>query len=353
MKRPTREQRLRHIRRSRRQMKLRRRRRYHGALYSNLRARAVPQTVSPSRRRRFRTVVSLEGDLSLIRRTVPTARMLSRLDLRLPYHDGASRLMVDMAGVTALDAPSLLYVAATIDLAPSRNFAGVGGTYPVSPMPKRTMRDANFEAFLGGSSLPTGSRKTLDLVRGGSTDATKQEIAIRMKRFLDKCAVFSVEESDQFYVAVMEGLENVAHHAYRGTRAPKRDAWYVVGLWDEPTRTASIAVADAGIGIVQSVALRIPERLRRAFKGARDYLREATTGALTRTREQKRGKGLRTLREFATSAPGRWLHVFSSGASITWYKDPVAGVSEQTRSTVRLGGTIVCLEIQATATGSE
>ncbi len=283
-----------------------------------------------------------------------SVRQLMRI-AELPVTVPGTRVRILLNEVEGIDAPAVLFLCSRIRRLARMN-ARISGTYPNDAGARQTLADADFDGFVSGTrrlnAQPTAGQQ-LQLIEGnfeGDIIEVDPDVSVQIQEFLQKRNPTLVAvEADHLSLAVAECLENVGSHAYGErwpwTRGPK--AWFVVGLYNEATKTTSVAILDTGVGIVKSVTTNM-SRLGKLFSADADLLEDATLGILTQSTDPKHGKGLRSLREFAVTSPGRSFHVMSSGRMITWRKD----CSPIKRSLPKFDGTIVCLEIQETAGAS-
>jgi anti-sigma regulatory factor (Ser/Thr protein kinase) len=219
----------------------------------------------------------------------------------------------------------------------------VSGDYPAAAEARRDLRDARFQRFIAGLpalSLPQPEILALEDGTLPGYTLVQGEIALKISTFLtSRHAGLSREESDTIGTAAMECLENVRVHAY-SSRNARRKGWLIVGLHDQATSTSSLAILDLGVGVVATIEDRLGV-LAKVFSNRADYLEEAVTGKVTETGLKHRGQGFRILRTFVQGAPGRELHVLSSGAMVTFSSQGVVK-----RLTEEFRGTIVCLQIR-------
>lgn len=355
MKRGNRWRALRQSRRGARNFRRRIQRRHRGKAYGRrIRANNRPRVHSGAPR--FEK--ELSGDLDILRRPTETIAMLEGVGQIPASTKKGVHLHIKMDEVTSIDAPSLLYFCSRLRWLNDRKRTRNTGSYPKHKRALQALRDGGFESFLTGR-LPSSELgpPILALVQGSRWDDAKIRpgIPTKLQYFLAmRNPEYTEEERFYIYLAVIECLENVGQHAYSvETKDHRHDeisrrGWYAVGLFDESTRTTTIAILDQGIGIVASTKRNIG-RLGLIgdylTKSPADILELATSGLRTETREDKRGRGLRSLRDFARAAPGRRFHVLSSGAMVTWTNDGVTP-----RTIPAFEGTIVCLEMTSPPT---
>ncbi len=341
MKRPTPEERLRHIRAARRELKKRQRRSQDGQIYGELlREAGEADLITHERTSR----VELIGDLSLC--TNPRAVLVQLASLQ-----GLKKtnVFVDLSAVTTLDAAALLLLCSRIDLLNRVSRLRVSGSYPAAPAALAALRAAGFSKWLSGRVTDSGA-PNVELRDGDAKDRLTVEVPLAIRNFLRaRHTALGFEEIDRIYPAVYECLENVRNHAYsrgRFTGAVRR--WLVVGWYDETRRCSSVAILDRGVGIVETVKpklLREPLlRARFALDRDSDYLRRASKGELTDSREAHRGKGLSSLRSFVIARDNCRLHIVSSTAAITW-SERQSTIPSRWDSLPNVGGTIICMEL--------
>lgn len=293
-------------------------------------------------------IIALSGDLDLLGNPDETLKKFKQFSVPHRTERANTLVRVLLDRVTSLDAPSILFLCSRIHALAERKFTKVFGTYPHSPKALHALHDANFNSFLSNSPPSSGGIKpSLELIHGGRGGVGRIDTSVprRIQLFLkERNPNLDLEEIDTIYLAVVECLENIRHHAYgRQKESDHCSGWFVVGLHDQDTQTSSVAILDRGVGIYQTVSNQFPGIFGITFKHVTDVLEEATSGLRTQTQEHKRGKGFRTLMQFATEADGRRFHVLSSGAMITWRK----GAPPLKRYIPRFLGTIVCIEISS------
>jgi hypothetical protein len=308
--------------------------------------------VSPEMRTAFPTWLGtyiIDGDLNLL--DAPKQTLAKLLQIETPELPKGTRvrLVVDLTGLESIDAASLLFLASRLRALSKRPWVDLCGRFPESGKALRTLIEADFTGYVLGlpRKPPDPHDRSVSLLQGFSAEErlVSGDIAERVQRFLlrrDARLAADREESDHVYAAVVECLENVRHHAYRkGVVEGRRQGWWAVGLYDDDTATATVAILDMGIGIAGSLGEKEPTRWTSLFKRPADLLDQATQGVRTETKEPKRGQGLKNLREFAAASTNRRLHVMSSSGMITCS----AGNQTVKRTTEHFNGTIVCVQI--------
>lgn len=350
MKKPTAYLRLRQHRRARRALRNRRARRGVGTRYG-LRVKVLNARFQSSEapRPEIEKVYLLTGELDMVTRPDETLEQLFQF---LEPIKPRARVLVDMHHVVSIDAPSVLALCALVRALGDRHGARVAGNYPASERARKALIDADFAGFMRRyRSPPLTTDKSLKLLCGLGREKVDPVIATKIQEFLaDRHPSLGVQERDAIYDAVTACVENVKTHAF-GTDEPTsrvgQKRWYVVGIYDELRKTSTVAILDLGVGVgttVKRALGRIKRVVMPLLQRPADVLEEATLGLLTESGQRKHGKGLRTLKEFATQEGGRAFHVLSSGGMITWTRG-----GPDKRGVRHFPGTAVWLQISNVA----
>jgi hypothetical protein len=348
MKKPSPELRARQIKAARRELKKRRNREGFGRIYGDLvgyESQFEADTASKQRPVKLVDEVVLEfsGHLDLLDGARATLAQLDRIGATSLQTQRFTDIFLDLTRIESIDAASLLFLCSRVRYYGGLPHVRFFGSYPRARRALRTLQDANFAEFMAGR-MPSdsGGPPNLELASGRAGLKVQPQIGDDMRTFLEtRNPALTTEEAATAALAVSECLENVRKHAYEnaGTR---RESWYVVGQYDEETQTSSVAILDMGVGIMATLSgnLSFTQRLTLSLTGPVDYLDAATRGVLTKSGNPKQGKGLRTIREFASAKLGRSFHVLSSAARVSISSKEVL----KTR-TPTFPGTIVCLQI--------
>lgn len=294
--------------------------------------------------------IVLRGPLDLVQFPHATLEILNQLEHKDLFSPAHRRLLICLKEVASLDAGALLYLCSRVHELSRFPFVKVCGTWPTEEQPLRVLRDADFAGFLRDRSAPPKFLHNIPQSRSvklaqGTTKGNRQvnpEIAKSIRSFLQsRHPGLTQEEDDAIGLAVVECLENVRVHAYDDRATARKSGWYVVGLWDEAALTSSVAILDLGKGIAATIKRQMAFPFIPELKSNADYLEEATKGIRTRTGQSNRGQGFRYLREFVGDGTGRYLHVLSSSAMVSWGRQGLI----QKKAIGTLRGTIVCLQI--------
>lgn len=314
-----------------------------------------------------------EGALDLVSRPDETRRQLRQVrNIALGTFRHRRPVYFDFSAITQIDAASLLYLVANIDILKSRGVR-LRGNYPVGQEALRSLYDAHFEEYIG--ILPKiKANKTdapsLKIISGRINDPEKW---VPLYHFLQSATSLSAQEADTLYTALGELVENVIQHAFED----KRDArWYAVALRPTDSASARVVVLDLGIGIHNSIGRNVYDKLRSKMgyvTGAimlaalraigedaaeedegvllgllnglvtddQRCLRLATQGLRTRTAGRERGTGLDGLRQEVLRSKKGALHIASGRAMITYSSDSDQGPALPLPP---ISGTFVCLE---------
>ena len=318
--------------------------------------------------------VHLSGALDMLGSPQTTFAQLLELDSIVPqWWRRQVRVRIRMDNLDSIDAPSLLFLCSR--MAWISEFGFVTGVWPRKTSVLKTLIDAGFPSFLRDEppKQPASGPPRL-VLHMGTTGPIKTDTAADVQNFIVRVNPgLSMIEQDSIYTAAGECLENVHIHAYKrldrevdadrkspaykadGTpekeqkRRLKRshfEKWYVVGLHDYASATSTVAILDMGIGITAS-AYRQDSWIRRFidmhFRSTSAIIKEVTLGERTESGLPGRGKGLRSLKDFAIQTANRRLHVLSEDGMVTW--DQEHGCVEHEIPYTH--GTIVCLQIQS------
>jgi anti-sigma regulatory factor (Ser/Thr protein kinase) len=329
---------------SRREAKKKRKRAHFGRWYGSL-VRAGNQTLAGSLGRApvshatWPVELVVPSNLSILRSPVIALKALQPIE-RYPDYPQGTPVWIGMHDLEHIDLLGVLFLCSRI-----RSLTSVGcrvsGDLPSRPESRKILDDVDFMGFLMGTNsrrlaLRRDGRQ-LELIQGVNL-WVKTAFGSQIQEFLkERNPSLSYEEVDHVYLAVIECLENIQAHAYEAGTG----WWYAAGHFDERSGTTSVAILDRGMGIVRSLTTG---RWRLTFTPGSDLLEEATKGLRTEDGDPKRGKGLRTLREFVQRDAGRRFHVLTSGQMITWSNDRSAPFKRKLPS---FGGTMVCIEIDS------
>ena len=350
MKRPTPQLRARQDKAADRELWKRRERRYKGYYFGLQVRRQNADLPDRARTSSLVQVVTLRfsGRLNIFSAPDETIGQLIQLERVNIPNMTRTDLVIDLSRVEFIDACSLLFLASRAKAISTRPFVRVYGSFPKSPKALTTLVDADFDSYvLGRPRRPPTGRKNVSLVESGkgAKKLVSGVIANDIKSFLvsrDHRLADDIEKADHIYGAVVECIENVRHHAYGDDdKRSESKGWWAVGIYDEDTDVASVAILDMGIGIAASLGRKDPGRWGKLLGVPADLLDKASLGVWTESSDPERGKGLKSLRDFAVDAPNRRLHIVSSSGMLTCSKREPS----KRKSIEKLDGTIVCIQI--------
>ena len=267
-------------------------------------------------------------------------------------------IRIDMTQVSHIDAPSLLMFAAAYDaIRESARLERIQGLYPASPRIRGMLEEADFTGFVTNQKNRVRTDACLRLRHGrqeGTLKELMRDVSMEIRAFImSKNEALSLPDCQTAYSSVFECLENVSLHAFGkdgdGVHQKEKRDWYVVGLTDSKENRVSIAIMDLGVGIAATVqrSLNRWESVFRKFplinssRGVSDLdlVVAATLGDRKESGDEKHGKGLSHMREYAQENRHCSLHVYSSGSIVRWSSD-----EEPIRARLQgLHGTIVCI----------
>ena len=299
-------------------------------------------------------VLELQGNLDLRAAPSSTMKELRKLDPALLQLDRPTEVIVDIKGVSGLDAGAFLILSSQINrLRKARNVAKLTGNFPADVLIRRMMLDAD---FLGLSKQIQGFQSTGDPClkheRGDPANTDLRALGKSIQKFVGDVAPWlGNEQRQRAYSAVVECVENVMTHAYEGRQPATREAlWEVVGFHHARSQVACIAVLDRGVGIAKTVRTHVTEFVHvfDPIRSTSEFIRVAASGKRTHSAQGLHGKGLSSMRQIAEADESVSLQILSSDAVVTW-SDAGTPCSERV---ARLDGTLVCLYLDRPQGGS-
>lgn len=215
----------------------------------------------------------------------------------------------------------------------------------------------------------------LKICSGQVREPLSAKLWLPLYHFLVGEGSYSDDETDAFYNAFHECIENVRQHAFSRS-SQSRGRWYAVALRPD-TSVGRIVIVDLGRGIPASLkkvnVKDVLVLLGDVFKSfvaetlrwtrltgieepevsAEDLFRGmlqdevtrvwlATQGMRTETGSPERGTGLNSLRAAVKRSGRGGLHVSSGGAMVSYVGAKDKATTAQVRA---LPGTVVCLEL--------
>ena len=172
-------------------------------------------------------------------------------------------------------------------------------------------------------------------------NATRGSKVKKLIEHFEQRVTFTPDGRRALYDALIEGMNNVAEHAYphRHYNRKSYSEWWLVGYFDDSINEISFSFFDQGIGIPQTIRSRLGD----SFRKGTALIRDAVEHGRSSTKLDTRGKGLPSLKRFVDASIAGTL-VINSHESQCVFQRGQAPV-EQTWG-IRLPGTLISWNIQ-------
>jgi hypothetical protein len=183
----------------------------------------------------------------------------------------------------------------------------ISGTYPKTHEVAELLTNLGFYDALKvpPPSLP-GSYDRRNFIKVVSGHETNSETIDLLLSEFDQVLRLSSRDKKNLHVAILECMDNVKEHAYEeSSRDPHLfREWWLVGIADKVTNTASFIFFDQGYGIAKTIKTFERKRLKGSFPALTDagWIKKAMTQRMSRHVSKRRGWGLPKLRQFIDDA---------------------------------------------------
>jgi len=178
---------------------------------------------------------------------------------------------------------------------------------------------AAFQVKAPDITSPTKDRVYVRTASGNQSDGRYTRPFLSL---FERVAALTPLASKRLYSALIECMDNVKAHAYDPSIIGDPnlvDEWWLGGFADPVRRRLALVFYDTGHGIPRTIKQR---RMLRVANYARisdaRILERAVNVGFTRTRDNRRGNGLPSLKDFIDLAPGGFLRVASGSGDLTY-----------------------------------
>jgi len=240
-------------------------------------------------------------------------------------HGRTHNVLIDVRQLVEISAPAAIVLLAELSrcTAYTQRQKSVRGNYPASDRAKQMLRDVGFfAAFQVKAPDITSPTKDRVYVRTASGNQSDGRYTRPFLSLFERVAALTPLASKRLYSALIECMDNVKAHAYDPSIIGDPnlvDEWWLGGFADPVRRRLALVFYDTGHGIPRTIKQR---RMLRVANYARisdaRILERAVNVGFTRTRDNRRGNGLPSLKDFIDLAPGGFLRVASGSGDLTY-----------------------------------
>jgi len=168
-------------------------------------------------------------------------------------------------------------------------------------------------------SSDLGTREYLKYVTSWKT---KSNIADEVVDHFSSACNFTVDSQKALKVAIVECMGNVKRHAYPDKKNSRKliDQWWLIAYRDRTTHEVYFCFYDQGSGIPDTIRTRPQDRIPFIQPSDSHLISKGMEGHYSSTRDEARGSGLPTLREFVETAVAGNLLILSGHGKYSYNK---------------------------------